>query len=131
MGPGGDGPSLILAYSHCIAHRIDIRQGLDQQYKAVHSGHWPLMRYNPVIRKAGGNPFLLDSPGPRLTLADYHSRELRFSMLRRSNPEEAERLLDLAQRQVDRRWAEYEDLATRPASAFATDAHLESEDDDE
>ncbi|HMQ66268.1 MAG TPA: pyruvate:ferredoxin (flavodoxin) oxidoreductase, partial [Arachnia sp.] len=59
-----DGPSLIIAYSHCIAHGIDIRKGLEQQYRAVNSGHWPLMRYNPVIRDAGGNPFLLDSPRP-------------------------------------------------------------------
>ena len=122
-----DGPSLILAYSHCIAHGIDIRKGLDQQYKAVNSGHWPLMRYNPVIRQQGGNPFLLDSPRPRISLAEYHSRELRFKMLKQTNPEEADRLLNLAQRQVERRWAEYEDLATRPASAFASDAHLEDE----
>ena len=123
-----DGPSLILAYSHCIAHGIDIRQGLDQQYKAVNSGHWPLMRYNPVIRSQGGNPFLLDSPRPRLTLDEYHSRELRFRMLQRSNPEEAARLLKLAQKQVDRRWREYENLATQPASAFAEDAHINEED---
>ncbi|MGA4669187.1 pyruvate:ferredoxin (flavodoxin) oxidoreductase [Propionibacteriaceae bacterium Y1923] len=120
-----DGPSLILAYSHCIAHGIDIRQGLDQQYKAANSGHWPLMRYNPVIRAQGGNPFMLDSPRPRLTLAEYHSRELRFRMLQRTNPEEADRLFALAQRQVDRRWREYENLATQPASAFALDARLD------
>ena len=123
-----DGPSLILAYSHCIAHGIDIREGLSQQYKAVNSGHWPLMRYNPVIRSQGGNPFLLDSPRPRLTLDEYHSRELRFRMLQRSNPEEAARLLKLAQKQVDRRWREYENLATQPASAFAEDAHINEED---
>ena len=120
-----DGPSLILAYSHCIAHGIDIRMGLDQQYKAVNSGHWPLMRYNPVIRAHGGNPFLLDSPRPRFTLAEYHSRELRFKLLQQTNPDEAERLLELAQDQVDRRWREYENLATQPASAFALDAHLD------
>ena len=124
-----DGPSLILAYSHCIAHGIDIRKGLNQQYLAVNSGHWPLMRYNPVIRQQGGNPFLLDSPRPRHKLADYHANELRFKMLKRTNPEEADRLLELAQSQVERRWAEYEDLATRPASAFASDAHLEGDDD--
>lgn len=120
-----DGPSLILAYSHCIAHGIDMRAGLDQQYAAVNSGHWPLMRYNPVIRAQGGNPFLLDSPRPRLTLAQYHSRELRFKLLQQTHPEEAQRLLELAQEQVERRWREYENLATQPASAFALDALLD------
>ena len=66
-----DGPSLVLAYSHCIAHGIDMRDGLDQQYRAVASGYWPLIRYDPVVRAAGGNPFLLDSPRPRIPLADY------------------------------------------------------------
>ena len=61
-----DGPSLVIAYSHCIAHGIDMRDGLDQQYRAVASGHWPLIRYDPVVRAAGGNPFLLDSPRPRI-----------------------------------------------------------------
>ena len=120
-----DGPSLILAYSHCIAHGIDMRAGLDQQYAAVNSGHWPLMRYNPVVRAQGGNPFLLDSPRPRLSLAQYHSRELRFKLLQQTHPEEAERLLELAQEQVERRWREYENLATQPASAFALDALLD------
>ena len=121
-----DGPSLIIAYSHCIAHGIDMRKGLEQQYRAVNSGHWPLMRYNPVIRESGGNPFLLDSPRPRLTLRDYHSRELRFRMLESADPAEAERLLELAQAQVDRRWAEYEQLAARGAGEFAADARRDS-----
>ena len=121
-----EGPSLIIAYSHCIAHGIDIRKGLEQQYKAVNSGHWPLIRYNPVVREEGGNPFLLDSPRPRLTLAQYHSNELRFKMLQSADPEEAKRLLGLAQAQVDRRWAEYEEVATRGAEAFAADARRES-----
>lgn len=117
-----DGPSLIIAYSHCIAHGYDLRDGLDQQYKAVNSGHWPLMRYNPVIRERGGNPFLLDSPRPRLTLEEYHAHELRFKALKTANPQEAERLLALGQAQVDRRWQEYEELATKGAERFATDA---------
>src|SRR6185312_6549194 len=66
-----DGPSLIIAYSHCIAHGIDMRKGLDQQYRAVASGHWPLIRYDPVLRSVGDNPFLLDSPRPRIPLSDY------------------------------------------------------------
>ncbi len=121
-----DGPSLIIAYSHCIAHGIDMRKGLEQQYKAVNSGHWPLMRYNPVIREHGGNPFLLDSPRPRLTLRDYHAGELRFRMLAQADPAEAERLLELAQAQVSRRWSEYENLAAREAGEFAADARRDS-----
>ncbi|HEX5334851.1 MAG TPA: 4Fe-4S binding protein, partial [Propionicimonas sp.] len=114
-----DGPSLILAYSHCIAHGIDMRKGLDQQYAAVASGHWPLMRYNPVLRAAGKNPFLLDSPRPRMPLRDYHAQELRFRMLMNSDPDSGERLLALGQEAVNRRWAEYEEMATRGADRFA------------
>ncbi|HQD96072.1 MAG TPA: pyruvate:ferredoxin (flavodoxin) oxidoreductase [Propionicimonas sp.] len=118
-----NGPSLILAYSHCIAHGIDMRKGLDQQYAAVASGHWPLMRYNPVLRAAGKNPFLLDSPRPRMPLRDYHMKELRFRMLMNSDPDSAERLLALGQEQVLRRWEEYEEMATRGAERFAQVAH--------
>jgi pyruvate-ferredoxin/flavodoxin oxidoreductase len=117
-----DGPSLILAYSHCIAHGIDMRKGLDQQYAAVASGHWPLIRYNPVLRALGQNPFLLDSPRPRMPLKTYHDRELRFRMLRTTDPEAAERLLAHGQAQVELRWAQYERMAERSASEFATDA---------
>ena len=88
-----DGPSLIIAYSHCIAHGYDMRKGLDQQYKAVASGHWPLVRYDPTVRARGGNPFQLDSPRPRIPLADYIYNELRYQILRNSDPVEAERLL--------------------------------------
>jgi pyruvate-ferredoxin/flavodoxin oxidoreductase len=114
-----DGPSLVIAYSHCIAHGIDMRTGLDQQYRAVASGYWPLIRYNPVVRAGGGNPFLLDSPRPRLALTDYRYRELRYTMLVNSNPAEAERLHALAQQAVDQRWAVYEEMATRGPERFA------------
>ena len=117
-----DGPSLILAYSHCIAHGIDMRKGLDQQYLAVNSGHWPLMRFNPVLRVAGQNPFLLDSPRPRFPLRRYHDNELRFRMLKNTDPEAAERMLDFGQRHVDRRWRDYEQMAGRTAAEFAMDA---------
>ena len=120
-----EGPSLIIAYSHCIAHGIDTRKGLEQQYRAVNSGHWPLMRYNPVIRESGGNPFLLDSPRPRLRLREYQDAELRYKVLRAADPEEANRLIDIAQAQVDRRWAEYEELALRGAEKFAADPRKE------
>ncbi len=117
-----DGPSLVLAYSHCIAHGIDMRNGLDQQYRAVASGYWPLIRYDPVVRAAGGNPFLLDSPRPRISLADYTKRELRYRTLTNTDPAEAERLHGLAEQEVDQRWDVYEEMATRGAQHFAADA---------
>ena len=122
-----DGPSLVIAYSHCIAHGIEkdgtiLRNGLDQQYRAVASGYWPLVRYDPVLRSAGANPFLLDSPRPRMALHDYAAQELRYSVLARSDPAEAERLAAVAQQAVERRWATYEEMATRPAGSYAADA---------
>ena len=122
-----DGPSLVIAYSHCIAHGIEkdgvvLRNGMDQQYRAVASGYWPLMRYDPVVRAGGGNPFLLDSPRPRLPLAGYTSRELRYRILARTEPAEAERLTELAQHEVDQRWATYEELATRGPERFPAGA---------
>jgi pyruvate-ferredoxin/flavodoxin oxidoreductase len=120
-----DGPSLVIAYSHCIAHGFDMRDGLDQQYRAVASGHWPLVRYNPMARGVGDNPFLLDSPRPRLTLADYRKGELRFRTLANTDPAEADRLLDLAQQAVDLRWRTYEEMATRNAAHFPPDARRE------
>jgi pyruvate-ferredoxin/flavodoxin oxidoreductase len=117
-----DGPSLVIAYSHCIAHGYDMRDGLDQQYRAVGSGHWPLIRYDPAVRAAGGNPFLLDSPRPRMRLADYRKGELRFRALANAEPAEAERLEALAQQAADLRWQTYEEMATRNASSFPQDA---------
>ena len=117
-----DGPSLLIAYSHCIAHGIEMRDGLDQQYKAVASGHWPLLRYDPLVRAEGGNPFLLDSPRPRLALSDYRKQELRFRSLTNTEPAEAERLAELAQQTVYQRWVTYEEMATRTAADFPADA---------
>jgi pyruvate-ferredoxin/flavodoxin oxidoreductase len=117
-----DGPSLLIAYSHCIAHGIDMEKGLEQQYGAVASGYWPLVRYDPVLRAAGGNPFLLDSPRPRIGLEDYTRKELRYSALVNSDPAEAERLSGLAQEAVRLRWETYEEMATRPARRFPVDA---------
>jgi pyruvate-ferredoxin/flavodoxin oxidoreductase len=116
-----DGPSLIIAYSHCVAHGYDMREGLSQQYRAVASGHWPLIRYDPVVRAAGDNPFLLDSSRPRLSLSDYRKGELRFRALAAAHPTEAERLLGLAQQAADQRWRLYEEMATRGASEFPSD----------
>jgi pyruvate-ferredoxin/flavodoxin oxidoreductase len=120
-----DGPSLLIAYSHCIAHGIEMRDGLDQQYKAVASGHWPLIRYDPMVRAEGGNPFLLDSPRPRVSLREYRQGELRFRALSNLNPPEADRLADLSQQTVNQRWAIYEEMATRSASEFPADARKE------
>jgi pyruvate-ferredoxin/flavodoxin oxidoreductase len=117
-----NGPSLVIAYSHCIAHGIDMSKGMDQQYRAVASGYWPLMRYDPLLRAAGQNPFLLDSPRPRIPLADYTGRELRYRSLANTNPAEAERLQALAEHEVRQRWAIYEEMATRGASWFPADA---------
>jgi pyruvate-ferredoxin/flavodoxin oxidoreductase len=117
-----DGPSLIIAYSHCIAHGIDMRDGLSQQYGAVASGYWPLIRYDPVLRSAGRNPFLLDSPRPRIKLADYTGRELRYRALANADPAEAERLAELAQQAVDQRWGTYEEMASRGPAMYPADA---------
>ena len=121
-----DGPSLIIAYSHCIAHGIEMRDGLGQQYRAVASGYWPLVRYDPMLRAAGGNPFMLDSPRPRIALTDYTQRELRYRSLSNTDPAEAERLGALAQEAVDQRWDTYEEMAARGAHRFPADARKES-----
>ena len=113
-----DGPSLVLAYSHCIAHGIDMEKGLSQQAMAVASGYFPLIRYNPVLRKNGKNPFVLDSPKPTISLRQYAYNELRYKVLTQTQPEEAERLMQLAQEIVDLRWKTYEDMAGYGASSF-------------
>ncbi len=106
-----DGPSLIIAYSHCIAHGYDMVLGLDQQKKAVQSGYWPLMRYNPALRLEGKNPFLLDSKAPSIPLKQYAYQEARYTMLVRSDPEAARELLKLAQDDVERQWRVYANRA--------------------
>ena len=122
-----DGPSLVIAYSHCIAHGIDMQKGLDQQYRAVSSGYWPLIRYDPVVRDEGRNPFLLDSPRPRMPLSEYTKSELRFRSLWRTNPAEAERLAAAAQLAVNQRWQVYEEMATRGPERFQPDTRKTSE----
>jgi len=106
-----DGPSLIIAYSHCIAHGYDMVHGIDQQKAAVNSGYWPLFRYNPMLARDGKNPFKLDSRPPTLTVDKFMYNETRYSMLVHSNPETAKTLLDLAQKDVNDRWKFYEELA--------------------
>ena len=106
-----DGPSLIIAYSHCIAHGYDMSMGLDQQKKAVLSGYWPLMRYNPALRLEGKNPFQLDSKAPSIPFKQYAYQEARYTMLVRSNPEAARDLLKAAQDDVERQWRVYSNRA--------------------
>ncbi len=106
-----DGPSLIIAYSHCIAHGIDMAKGMEQQKLAVESGYWPLFRFDPRRKAEGKNPFQLDSKAPRIPLREYMEREARFRMLRQTNPEAFERLMEAAQNAVLERWRLYERLA--------------------
>ena len=105
------GPSLIVAYSPCIAHGVDMLYNQKQQDMAVKSGHWPLFRYDPRLGEAGANPFRLDSAPPSQPLRAFMDSETRFAMLARSHPEAAERLAVQAQREADRRFEAYQDLA--------------------
>ncbi len=109
-----DGPSIIIAYSHCIAHGIDMAKGMNNQKVAVETGYWNLFRYNPALKAAGENPFKLDSKAPKLPLHDFTSLETRFKMLEKSNPERAKFLGKLAQEDVNVRWKLYEYLAQSP-----------------
>ena len=115
-----DGPSLIIAYSTCIAHGINMATGNNQERLAVRSGYWPLYRYDPRLKLEGKNPFQLDSRAPEVPLRDYIYNETRYRMLAQSNPEAAERLLRLAQEAVAERWQKYEYLAKMtPAPVLA------------
>ncbi len=105
------GPSLILAYSHCIAHGIDMAKGMEHQKAAVDSGRWLLYRYDPRRTERGENPLQLDTRGPRRPLAEAMAGENRFRMLSYSQPERARQLGRQAQVELDRRWAAYRALA--------------------
>jgi pyruvate-ferredoxin/flavodoxin oxidoreductase len=106
-----NGPSLIIAYTHCIAHGYDLRYGFEQQKRATLSGYWPLYRYNPDLATEGHNPFQLDSKAPSLPLREYIYNETRYRMLTQTNEARAEELYQLAQADVKRRWQQYETLA--------------------
>jgi pyruvate-ferredoxin/flavodoxin oxidoreductase len=106
-----EGPSLVIAYSHCIAHGIEMREGMQQQRRAVESGYWPLFRFDPAHEGPGEHPLRLDSRPPKIPLREFTSREARFAILARSRPADAERLGAAAQRDVDERWHVYEQLA--------------------
>ena len=112
-----DGPSILICYSHCIAHGYDLVHGLDQQKAAVQSGHWPLFRYNPALAEQGKNPLQLDSRTPTLPLDRYIYNETRYSMLKHSQPEAAQKLFESAQENVNRRWKLYEYMAAQPGDS--------------
>jgi pyruvate-ferredoxin/flavodoxin oxidoreductase len=109
-----DGPALIIAYSHCINHGLDLRKGISQQKLAVDSGAWTLFRYNPKLRAEGKNPLTLDSKEPTADIADYMYNEIRFRALKQAGPERAVELLDVARRDAKERYAFYKYLADRP-----------------
>ncbi|MCU0513441.1 MAG: pyruvate:ferredoxin (flavodoxin) oxidoreductase [Anaerolineae bacterium] len=114
------GPSLIIAYSHCIAHGIDMTKGLQSQKALVDSGEWLLYRYNPLLAAEGKNPLQLDSKPPKLPVTRFMELENRFKMLQRSNPDVARQLAEAAQNDIHQRYAQYEYLAAR-SFAPATD----------
>ena len=106
-----DGPSLIIAYSQCIAHGINMRYGLAQQEAAVDSGHWILYRYDPRRKDEDKNPLQIDSKAPSIPLSDYLYKETRYKMLTKSMPERAKMLLDQAEKYIEQRWQKYQDMA--------------------
>ncbi len=109
-----DGPSLIIAYSHCIAHGIEMKTALKNQKAAVDTGQWLLYRYHPEREDRGENPLMLDSRAPKVPLREYLQMENRFKMLELTKPEVAAQLFEEAQGDVNTRWALYEYLASRP-----------------
>ena len=106
-----DGPSLIIAYSHCIAHGFDLRKGLDQQKLAVQSGVWPLYRFNPGLIDQGKNPLSIDSKEPTIAVSQYAYNESRYRMLLQTDEQRAENLMKQAQGDVRGRWDLYRQMA--------------------
>ena len=105
------GPSVLICYSPCIAHGVDMSNNLRQQDMAVNSGHWPLFRYDPRKIEKGENPLHMDSKAPSIPYRDYLASETRFSVLNRTHPDDAERFLKLAQKHVESKYSLYEQLA--------------------
>ncbi|MCX8052646.1 MAG: hypothetical protein N3B12_02470, partial [Armatimonadetes bacterium] len=106
-----DGPSLILCYAHCISHGIDMACGIEEQKKAVNSGHWLLYRYNPALAAKGENPLIFDSKPPTISFEEYAYGENRYRVLKKTNPDAAGRLMTLAQQDVERRYQLYKYLS--------------------
>jgi pyruvate-ferredoxin/flavodoxin oxidoreductase len=107
-----DGPSLIIAYSHCIEHGYDLVHGLEQQKLAVQSGFWPLYRFNPNLAEEGKNPLTLDSKAPTISLEEYAYNETRYRMLLQSDEQRAEALMQAAKEDIKKRWNMYSQLAS-------------------
>jgi len=107
-----DGPSIIIAYSHCIAHGIDMGTGMRNQKAAVDTGYWQLYRYNPDLIEKGENPFKLDSKGLKMPFKDYAYMETRYKMLTKTHPDLAKKLMEEAQNDVNEKWKMYEQLAS-------------------
>jgi len=123
------GPSLIIAYSHCIAHGLDIETAMTHQKDAVKSGYWPLYHYDPRRARAGDHPFCLDSRKPTRSFRDFASSEARFAMLARSDPQRARELFELAQKDIDERWHLYEQMAGVERTVPALDGGQEERDE--
>jgi pyruvate-ferredoxin/flavodoxin oxidoreductase len=118
-----DGPSLIIAYSHCIAHGINMTTGMADQKLAVESGQWLLYRFHPERAEKGENPLLLDTRTPTKSIRDFLTREARFKMLTQSKPEDARQLWAQAQRDVETRFHFYEYMAARKFETPAENGH--------
>jgi pyruvate-ferredoxin/flavodoxin oxidoreductase len=108
------GPSLIIAYSHCIAHGFNLRKGLSQQKLAVDSGAWMLYRFNPLLKQEGKNPFILESKEPSVEIGEYMYNEIRFRAVRQQNPDRAAKFLAQAQADAREKYSYYKYLADRP-----------------
>jgi pyruvate-ferredoxin/flavodoxin oxidoreductase len=117
------GPSLLIAFSHCIAHGYDMAQGLDQQKLAVDSGYWPLYRYDPRRQDEGQSPLALDSPAPKTDLGKYMRNETRFRLVEQQNPDRFRDLLARAQVNVKKKYALYEELARGTVVKADKDVH--------
>ena len=109
-----NGPSLILAYTHCIAHGIDMATGYETQKKAVACGHWPLYRFDPRLREQGKNPLQMDSKAPTMDFAEFAYGQNRFESLTKSNPEVAAKLMELAKKDAAKKYSLLEKLSQLP-----------------
>lgn len=121
-----DGPSMIIAYSHCIAHGINMTKGMEQQKLATECGYWPLFRYDPRLKAEGKNPLQLDSRAPKMPLERYAYNENRYRMLTKTNPDAAEELMDAAQQFILERWSRYEQMAAQEGKSAERTKALES-----
>lgn len=120
-----NGPSLIIAYSPCIAHGIDMSTMMQHQKRAAESGYWPLYRFDPSREEKGGHALELDSRPPTLSFREFARTESRFASLERSDRATADRLFDAAQQDIDNRWHLYEQMVNIERSARYSELHEE------